>query len=341
MTDQIISRVQAGEDLTTPDMTGVMNAIMRGEVSNVQIASLLQALAEKGESVDEIAGAALSLRQHMKTIASTRDPLVDTCGTGGGGTGVFNISTAAAIVAAAAGVSIAKHGNRKVTSKSGSADALSELGVNIEAGTDVIERCLEDLGVCFCFAPLMHPSMKHVSQVRRDLGIRTIFNLLGPLCNPAGAGYQVLGVGDPSIRSKMAQALAQLGAKRAVVLCGEDGLGEVTMSGRTQVSEINDGEITETTWEPEDFGLKQSPREHLLADSPATRAAIIRDVFAGGAGAPRDITIANAAAAIFVAGRASTMQSAASEAAQAIDSGAAGELMQKLAALSHEASREA
>ena len=336
MIDQTISRVQNGEDLPAEEMTRVMNAIMQGEVSNVQISSLLLALAGKGESVGEIAGAAQSLRQHMKKIASTRQPLVDTCGTGGGGAGTFNISTAAAIVAAATGVAIAKHGNRKVTSKTGSADALAELGVNIEASTQTIERCLEELGVCFCFAPLMHPSMKHVAQVRRDLGVRTIFNLLGPLCNPAGAGYQVLGVGAPEIREKMAAALAQLGATRAVVLCGEDGLGEVTMSGRTLVSEITDGEITETTWEPEDFGLQQSPREHLLAGSPPESAAIIRDVLAGAAGAPRDITIANAAAAIFVAGRAATLQSAASEAASAIDSGAASGLLKKLAELSHQ-----
>ncbi len=335
MIDQIIGRVQAGEDLEAEVMTDVMNAIMRGEVSNVQISSLLLALAEKGEAVDEIAGAAASLRQHMQKIRSTRQPLVDTCGTGGGGTGTFNISTAAAITAAAAGVSIAKHGNRKVTSKTGSADALAELGVNIEASTETVERCLEELGVCFCFAPLMHPSMKHVAQVRRDLGVRTIFNLLGPLCNPAGAGYQVLGVGNPAIREKMAAALAKLGAVRAVVICGEDGLGEVTMSGRTLVSEIKDGEVTETTWKPEDFGLHESPREHLLAETPGESAAIIRDVLAGRAGSARDITVANAAAAIFIAGAASTLQSAASDAARAIDSGAAGELLEKLATLSH------
>jgi len=335
MIDQTISRVQTGEDLDAASMTRVMNAIMQGQASNIQISSLLLALAEKGESVAELAGAARALRQHMQQIRSTRNPLVDTCGTGGGGTGTFNISTAAAITAAAAGVSVAKHGNRKITSKSGSADALAELGVNIEASTETIERCLEELGVCFCFAPLLHPSMKHVAQVRRDLGVRTIFNLLGPLCNPASAGYQVLGVGNPAIREKMAAALAQLGATRAVVICGEDGLGEVTMSGRTLVSEINNGEITETTWEPADFGLHESPREHLLADGPQQSAAIIRDVLAGTAGPPRDITIANAAAAIFVAGRASTLQSAASDAAKAIDSGAASDLLKKLAELSH------
>ena len=210
MLNSYLGRLAAGEDLTLPEMTAVIDLVMQGQCAEGEIALLLTALRAKGETADEIAGAAMAMRKHMTRIRSSRLGLVDTCGTGGDGSGTFNISTAAALVAAAAGVPVAKHGNRSITSRSGSADVLASLGVNIEAPVATVERCLDELGICFCFAPQLHTAMKHVAPVRKKLGVPTIFNLLGPLCNPAGAPFQVLGVGKPELHERLAAVLARL-----------------------------------------------------------------------------------------------------------------------------------
>jgi anthranilate phosphoribosyltransferase len=249
---------------------------------------------------------------------------------------MFNVSTTAAIVAAAAGVPVAKHGNRSFTSCSGSADVLAELGVNISAGVAQVEACLNELGICFCFAPLMHPSMKHVAAVRKQLGIRTIFNLLGPLVNPAGACYQLLGAGRSELRPLLAGAMARLGTRRTLVVSGEDGLGDVTLAGTTNVTAVAGAKVHEFTWQPEDFGISRRPLDGLAIDTPAASAAMIRQILAGTPGPPRDIVVLNAAAGLVAAGKATDPRIAAGLATDAIVSGAAGDLLDRLAIRSHE-----
>jgi anthranilate phosphoribosyltransferase len=276
----------------------------------------------------------------MTTIGSPYAKLLDTCGTGGGGSSTFNISTTAALVIAATGVPVAKHGNRSVTSRSGSADALAQLGVNIGASLPQVERCLDELGICFCFAPRMHPAMQHVASVRKTLGFRTLFNILGPLSNPARASHQLLGAGLPELRPLLASALAMLGTVRALVVSGEDGLGEVTLGGTTQVTLVEDGQLQELQWTPEDFGLEQVPAEilqnTLRVDGPAASAAMIREVLAGKPGLARDIVILNAAAGLLAAGHGGQPKQVAEKAARAIDRGEAATLLEQLARLSHE-----
>jgi anthranilate phosphoribosyltransferase len=330
--------VATGHDLAMPHMTDVMNQIMEGRCSDSDVAEFLLALRKKGESVEELAGAATSLRQHMSPIRSSHTVLIDTCGTGGDGSGTFNISTAAALVTAAAGVAVAKHGNRSISSRSGSADVLAALGVNIEADLATVERCLDQLGICFCFAPLLHPSMKNVSMVRRQLGVPTIFNFLGPLCNPARAPFQLLGVGRPELRDRIAAALAKLGTQRAAVLCGSDGLDEVTLAGPTHVSVVGAASIVPLTWTPADFGVSQGPLTTLQVDGPTASAQIIRQILDGCPGPARDIVVLNSAAALWVVrGQTDEFQSlsaCANAASQAIDSGRAKKLLTELSALS-------
>ncbi len=346
----LLGHVAGGGDLSQDEMSAAIDAIMRGAWANEQIALLLTGLAAKRETVDEIAGAAQAMRRHMTPIRSRHAEVLDTCGTGGGDSALFNVSTTAAIVAAAAGVPVAKHGNRSITSRSGSADVLAELGVNINATVAQVEACLDELGLCFCFAPLMHPSMKHVSAVRKQLGIRTIFNILGPLVNPAGACYQLLGAGRPELRPLLAGAIAQLGTKRTLVVSGSDGLGDVTLAGTTYVSDVvatggspidaAAGEppaatIREFTWQPEDFGIARASLDSLKIDSPATSAAVIRKLLAGERGPARDIVVLNAAAGLIVAGKATDPIAAAKLAAEAINSGSAADLLARLVELSH------
>jgi anthranilate phosphoribosyltransferase len=337
--ETILGQLAGGGNLSFEDTADAIDAIMRGRWTEQQTGLFLTALAAKRETVDEIAGAAAAMRQHMTPIRSFHTELLDTCGTGGGGSKLFNISTTAAIVAAAAGVPVAKHGNRSITSTSGSADVLAELGVNINATVPQVEACLDELGICFCFAPLMHSSMKNVAAVRKKLGIRTIFNLLGPLVNPAGAQYQLLGAGRPELRPLLAGAMARLGTSRTLVVSGEDGLGDVTLSGTTHVSEVTSGEVREFTWAPEDFGIPRRALENLAVDGPAASAALIRTILAGTKGPPRDIVLLNAAAGLIAVGRASDPKQAAEMAASAIDSGAAERLLGELARLSHEAAQ--
>jgi anthranilate phosphoribosyltransferase len=347
-TSTILGRVSGGENLSMEETAATMNAIMGGEWPEQEIGLLLTALAAKGETVEEIAGAAAALRQHMTPIKSRHAELLDTCGTGGGGSTLFNISTTAAIVAAAAGVAVAKHGNHSITSRSGSADVLAQLGVNINATVAQVEACLDELGICFCFAPLAHPSMKHVAAVRKKLGIRTIFNILGPLANPASACYQVLGAGRPELRPLLAGAMAKLGTNRTLVVSGEDGLGDVTLAGATHITEVSTnlplspgegrGEgLRECTWHPEDFGLTRQPLVGLSVDGPAASAAIIRNILAGQPGPARDIVVLNAAAGLIAAGKALDPKTAAALAIEAIDSGAANRLLVRLVERSNQA----
>ncbi len=331
----LLGLVTGGESLDREQMTAAMNHIMAGGADAGQMGLFLSALAAKGETAEEVAGAALAMRAHMTPIRSRHPRLLDTCGTGGGGSSLFNVSTAAAVVIAAAGVPVAKHGNRSVTSRSGSADVLAELGVNIEAGVAAVERTLDELGICFCFAPLAHPAMRHVAAVRKQLGVRTIFNILGPLSNPAGATHQLLGAGRPELRPLLASALRLLDVERALVVSGEDGLGEATLAGVTHVTEIEGGRERELEFRPEDFGLSTAGLDAVRVGGPADSAAIIRGVLAGERGPVRDIVILNAAAGLLAFDGSQQPQAAAQRAAGAIDSGAAGHLLRRLAALSH------
>lgn len=333
---EVLGKVSGGQDLSFDEMQAAINRIMTGGIAEEQIGLLLTGLANKGETVDEVAGAAAALRAHMTPIQSSRTGLVDTCGTGGGGSQTFNVSTTAALVAAAAGAVVAKHGNRSITSRSGSADVLSALGINIEATVPQVERCLDELGICFCFAPLMHPSMRHVGAVRKKLGIRTIFNVLGPLANPAGAEFQLLGAGLPELGPLLAGAIAQLGTKRTLVVSGSDGLGDVTITGPTQVTQVTPDGMREFEWTPDDFGVATGTTESLLIETPEQSAAIIRGIIDGEKGGPRDIVVLNAAAALIAAGLESDPSAAAERAAGAIDSGAAKRLLSDLAKLSHQ-----
>lgn len=317
------------------EMSAAIDAIMRGLWSDEQIALFLTALGAKGETVDEVAGAAIAMRKHMTAIRSRHAEILDTCGTGGGGSKLFNVSTTAAIVAAAAGVPVAKHGNRSITSCSGSADVLAELGVNINATVRQVEACLEQLGLCFCFAPLMHPSMKHVAAVRKKLGIRTIFNILGPLVNPAQASFQLLGAGRPELRPLLAGAMQKLGTVRTIVVSGDDGLGDVTLTGTTQVTEVSSNNQRNFTWTPEDFGIPRAALDSLCIESPAQSAQVIREILAGKPGPARDIVVLNAAAGLIAAGKQDDPKRAAARAAEAIDSQAAESLLARLAEKSH------
>jgi anthranilate phosphoribosyltransferase len=331
----LLGRVAGGGNLSFEEMSAAFDAIMRGQWAEDQIGLLLTALAAKGETIDEVAGAADAMRRHMTPIRSRHREVLDTCGTGGGDSKMFNVSTTAAVVAAAAGVPVAKHGNRSITSRSGSADVLTELGVNIQASTAQVEACLDELGICFCFAPVAHPAMKHVAAVRKQLGIRTIFNILGPLVNPAGACYQLLGAGRPELRPLLAGALQRLGTKRSFIVSGDDGLGDVTLAGNTNVSEVAEGRVREFAWRPEDFGIGRRSLDGLHIETPAASAVVIRKVLGREPGPARDIVILNAAAALLVAGHSAEPKLAAATAVEAIDSGAAEQLLAKLGERSH------
>lgn len=333
--DHLIAKINRGEHLLSSEAEQAVGAMMSGTANESQMEAFLLGLREKGVCVDELVGASQAMRQHMTPIRTKAAKVIDTCGTGGAGTGTFNISTTAAIIAAGAGATVAKHGNRKVSSKSGSADVLSELGVNIDADHTTIESCLDEAGICFCFAQKLHPSMKNVGPVRQRLAVPTIFNLLGPLCNPAGASFQVLGVGRPEIRELIAKALCQLGTKRAVVVHGDDGLCEVSNAGPTSVTLIEDNTTSDISWEPSDFGLTPSERGPLLVDSPAESATMIRRILDGEPGPARDISAMNAATALWVSGSADSLEVAVKFAFDAIDSGRAKEVLARLAEVSH------
>jgi len=332
----LLGQVSAGQDLSAEQMIDAMNALMSGECDEAQTGLFLTALSAKGETAEEVAGAARAMRAHMTPIRHGHPRLLDTCGTGGGGSDVFNISTAAALVIAAAGVPVAKHGNRSVTSCSGSADVLAELGVNIQATVPQVEQCLEELGICFCFAPLMHPAMKHVAVVRKKLGVRTIFNILGPLANPARASHQLMGAGRPELRPLLADALQLLEVERALVVSGEDGLGEVTIAGVTHATEVDRNGQRMRRFTPQDFGLQGGSLDAIRITGPAESAAQIKKVLAGEPGPARDIVVLNAATGLMAFEPGLTEKQAAEAAAEAIDSHAAVKLLNALIDVSHQ-----
>src|ERR1039457_1637580 len=322
------------QSLTRDEARAVMTEVLTGQCTDAQIAALLVALNMKGETVEEIVGfaeairgAATPLQLHADSVLDAsgtgRDALVDTCGTGGDTSGTFNISTATAFVAAGAGVRVAKHGNRSVTSKCGSADVMEALGVSINLPPTRISACLEEVGIAFLFAPAMHSAMKYVQPARRELRLRTVFNLLGPLTNPARATCQVVGVYSADLVEKLAEALSMLGLHRALVVHGSDGLDEITISGPTRIGEVREGRVHSYEVTPEEFGLQRATLEEISGGDATLNAKLIREVLAGKKSGRRDVVVLNAAAALVAAGRADHLRDSVPLAAAAIDSGAA------------------
>ena len=329
---EALHKVHRKEHLSEQESAEVMDEILRGEATPVSIGALLVALGMKGETAEELAGFARAMRQHAAPIP-TRTPaseLVDTCGTGGDGSRTFNISTASAIVVAGAGVRVAKHGNRSISSRSGSADVLEAAGVRIDLTTEQMARSIDEVGMGFLFAPKIHGAMRHAQPVRAELKMRTVFNLLGPLTNPAGAAAQVVGVFERRLVPLLAQALPRLGVERAFVVHGSDGLDEITTTGPTFVAEVRAGEVIEKTLTPLDFGLAVSQPEDLTGGDAAENAAILQSILNGEPGPRRDIVVANAAAALVAAGQATDFKTGAVAAAESIDSGKAREKLNEL-----------
>ena len=322
--------VIAKKDLTESKMVEAMTQVMEGAVSDIQLAAFLTALQVKNETVPEIAGAAKVMREKSEKVKVNKSNIIDTCCTGCDGSETFNISTAVAFVVAGAGLTVAKHGNRAVSSKSGSADVLKCLGVNIDASLPTVERCIEEVGIGFLFAPLMHKAMKHAAVVRKELGFRTIFNLLGPLTNPAGANVQLLGVFDSKWVSPLAEVLRDLGSHRALVVHGFDGLDEITLTGETQVAELKSGDITTFSINPKDFGYPLCSTEDLKGGTPEENAFLIRNILNGDQGPKTDIVILNAAAALYLGGKAESISKGILVAINSIKSGAANKKMDEL-----------
>lgn len=324
MFNTYLHKLLKGESLAIDEMADAMGRLMEGEVTPVQISAFMVALRMKGETPAEIAGAAQAMRRKAPRIAAPKGPVVDTCGTGGDCSGSFNISTTAALVVAGAGAVVAKHGNHSHTSASGSADVLSALGVSLDADQATVEKSLKVAGIGFLYAPKLHQAMRHAKDVRKELGIRSIFNLIGPLSNPAGARHQVVGVYDRALIPALLPALEMLGAKRAMVVHGNDGLDELTTTDITHVGELSaDGELLFYTLDARDFGLERATREDLLGGTPVENAAITRAILEGEAGPKRDIVVLNAAAALFVAGKAANWEEGIKLAQQSLDTGAA------------------
>ena len=321
MIKQTIETLIEGQDLSQETAQRAMEFIMTGEATPAQLAAFLTALRMKGETVDEITGFAKAMREAAVPV-NVDGPVIDTCGTGGDGSGSYNISTASAIVAAAAGVRVAKHGNRSASSKCGSADVLEALGVRIAVTPEQAQRCLEKVGIAFLFAQAFHPAMRHVAPVRSELGIRTVFNILGPLANPAKATRQVLGVADAELAPKMAGILQQLGVEKALVVHGADGLDEISLSGPTSVYEVDGDEIKQYAVSPEELGLPTADRSALAGGDKETNAEILRALFRGESGPKRDALLANAAAALYVGGKTTSLIEGVNAAAEVIDSGA-------------------
>ena len=331
----LLEKLLRHEDLTSDEAASAMDEVMAGRAAAAQLAALLAALAMKGERPAEIVGFARTMRAHAVALAEPPGPVFDTCGTGGDRSGTFNISSAAALVVAASGVRVAKHGNRSVSSRCGSADVFAALGVDILAPPAAVEHSLREAGIAFFFAPTFHPSMRHAAETRRDLGIRTAFNLLGPLTNPAAPARQIVGVPRPELTELIAHALRLLGTERAWVVHGSDGIDEISTAGHTKVSECRDGTVHTFYVHPADFGMASSPSDRLQGADAAANAAIIRAVLAREPGAPRDVVLLNAGAALFVAGAADSVLAGIERAAHAIDSGAAQRTLEAMALGSH------
>ena len=326
---QAITHATQGHDLSEDQTSNLIDAMLQGAADEQQVADLLMALKEKGEAVAN--WLVLPEPCGMTRIPHHHTVLLDTCGTGGSGSGTFNISTAVAIVSASCGLAVAKHGNRKATSLTGSADVLEELGVGIESEAGPVAERLDTIGICFCFAAKLHPAMRHVVGVRRKLGVKTLFNLLGPLCNPAGATHQLLGTSSPDAQVKVAAAIKKLGTERSFIIHAEDGQDEVSLDGITRVIEVVDGREIQHQWTADDFGLLPVGHEALAAPDPSASADIIRRLFAGEPGPCRDTVIAGTAAALLLTGKADSLRQGAELAAEAIDQGKAAKTPAQLA----------
>jgi anthranilate phosphoribosyltransferase len=333
---ELLAALVERRDLDAGQTRALLTALVAGRCGEAETAAVLVALRMKGETAAELAAAAAVLREHMVVLETGRDDVLDTCGTGGDGSGTFNISTAVALVAAGAGVPVVKHGNRAVSGRSGSADVLAALRVGVEGDAGCARRCLDRAGLAFCFAPHFHPALRHVAAVRRRLGVRTLFNLLGPLVNPARAAYQLLGVGRADLLDTLAGALSLLGVRHALLVCGRDGLDEVSLAAPTLVREVRGQQVSAWEWLPEDFGLGRCAAEELRADGPQESAAVIRGVLDGADGPARRVVLANAAAALLAADRVASPREGAARAAEVIDDGRAREVLRRLVECSNE-----
>jgi anthranilate phosphoribosyltransferase len=331
---EILSALLERHDLEAPQMYTVMQEMIAGRCSEAETAALLVALRMKGETAEEIAVAATVLRRHMLRFETGRDDVLDTCGTGGDCAETFNISTTAALAAAGAGVPVVKHGNRAVSSRCGSADVLAALGVHVEGDAASARRCLDGAGLAFCYAPHFHPAMRHVASLRRKLGVRTLFNCLGPLVNPAEAPYQLLGVGRAEWLDPLAGALARLGVRRAFLVHARDGLDEVSLSGPTLVREVYRGCVRELEWVPDDFSLASCSREDLRVEGPEESAAAVRAILDGAQGPRTRVVLANSAAALLASERVGTLGEGVARASEILSAGVARQVLEKLIACS-------
>ncbi len=333
MIKEAVAKLSKGEDIGYDMSKAVMNEIMSGEASDILKSAYLTALSQKGETIEEITGSAEEMRNHSLKLNSTANVL-EIVGTGGDDSNSFNISTTAALVISAAGVPVAKHGNRAASSKSGAADCLEALGVDITIEPEKSKAILEDIGICFLFAQKYHTAMKYVGPIRKELGIRTIFNILGPLANPASPSMQIMGVFDESMLEPMAKVLSNLGILRGMVVYGQDKLDEISVSAPTSVYEIDNGRLTSYTITPEEFGLQRYRKEELVGGTPQENAEITKAILRGEKGAKRDATVLNAAAALYIAGKAASIREGVKQAEEAIDSGAAYRQLEKFIAMS-------
>lgn len=334
---EFIAKVAEGENLTEEEAKQAMNIMLSGEATQAQIAAFLALERVKGETLDELVGFAAVLRDKAQTISPKVDNYVDLVGTGGDRTFTFNVSTTSAFVVAAAGLPVAKHGNRSISSKSGAGDVLEALGVNIMAEPELVEKCVEEVGIGFMFAQLFNKSMKYVGQARSEMGIRTVFNILGPLANPSRAKNMVVGVYSPTLTEKVATAMSRLGVERAFVVSGEDNMDEITLTGATTVSEIKDGKVTTYQITPEQFGIKRASLEELRGGNGAENAEITKEILKGTKkDAKRDIVLLNAGATLYVGGVAESIEAGVKLAAEAIDSGAAYKKLEELVKVSNQ-----
>ena len=335
MIQEAIQTLVGGDDLDTNTIARVMDDIMSGKITDAQIGAFLIALRVKGETIEEIAGCARVMRDKATSIRPMRRDLVDTCGTGGDGSGTFNISTTVAFVVAGAGLGVAKHGNRAMSSNCGSADVLAELGFNLECSPEQVAKSIDEVGIGFLFAPALHGAMKHAIGPRREIGTRTVFNVLGPLTNPAGASCQLIGVYAPELTEKLAGVLDQLGAERAIIVHGVDGLDEITLTGSSRLSQLTNGKIETTEIHPSQFGIELSDSNALKGGDAVTNAKILCEILDGGLGPKRDIVLLNAAAALVAGGVSFSIGEGVERAREAIDDGSARNTLDSFIKMSH------
>jgi anthranilate phosphoribosyltransferase len=336
MFSDFLTRIIQRKDLTNSQMAEMMNFVLSGQATEAQIGAMMAALATKGETFEELAGAAQAMRQNARRIQAVGSPVVDTCGTGGDGAQTFNISTTTAFVVAGCGVTVAKHGNRSVSSKCGSADVLEALGVKLDTAPEIVEEAVQTIGIGFLFAPLYHSAMKYAVKPRKELGVRSIFNMLGPLTNPASAGCQLLGVFAPQLTEMFAQALKLLGAQSAMVVHGHDGLDEISVCAPTRVSELKDGLVRTYDIDPEQYFKQLADPHEMAGGDPAANAVITHGILKGKQGAMRDVVLINAGAALATAGKADTLKTGIEMAAASIDEGKALEKLEALVAYTQE-----